>query len=267
MATGGTSRGSKTAGAWFWQSSPSTAEIGNKWCYSSTLPLHVFMAYLYQNTFPTDLSLNEVPADLSVCKRHATDPAADGCNEPSECQGAGSWPAYLKGPHSERRQARTKTIGPVVHRAVAFVHGLLNNLNKKWWQWFHFLTIKMYFLWTNARISWIGGSFTRSYKANFDIHHTTHHTQNRVSLEKLTVAQLVKKFPASWDTKVHYHVHNSPWTEPILIPVHTLLPKIHFNIIIQSILISPKCSSDQGFHLQFFYTFIITPTCGTCPTT
>jgi len=82
------------------------------------------MAYLYHNTSSTDQGLNAVPADLSVCERHATDPAADGCNEPSECQGAGSRPAYLKGPHSERRQARTKTIG-------SLLHGLLNNFNKK----------------------------------------------------------------------------------------------------------------------------------------
>lgn len=69
------------------------------------------MAYLYQNTSSKDQGRNAVRVNLSVCQRHATDPAADGCNEPSECQGAGSWPAYLKGPHSERRQARTKTIG------------------------------------------------------------------------------------------------------------------------------------------------------------
>jgi len=89
------------------------------------------MAYLYQNTSSTDQGLKAVAADLSVCERHATDPAADGCNEPSECQGAGSWPAYLKGPHSERRQARTKTIGSVLQPAVVLIHGLLKNLNKK----------------------------------------------------------------------------------------------------------------------------------------
>lgn len=113
------------------ESPPSTVEIENKWRSTSTLPLHVFMAYLYHNTSSTDQGLEAVPTDLSVYERHATDPAADGCNEASECQGAGSWPAYLKGPHSERRRARTKTIGSVLHRAVAFIHGPLNNFNKK----------------------------------------------------------------------------------------------------------------------------------------
>jgi len=65
-------------------------------------------------------------------------------------------------------------------RPAAFIHGPLNNLNKKLRQWFHFLTIKMYFLWTNARIaagrSWMRGSFIRSYKANFRYksYHTLH---------------------------------------------------------------------------------------------
>jgi hypothetical protein len=72
------------------------------------------------------------------------------------------------------RLERKQKVQCYTEQAVAFIHGLLNNSNKKWRQWFHFLTIKMYFLWTNARISWMGGSFIRSYKVNFI--YTSYHT-------------------------------------------------------------------------------------------
>jgi hypothetical protein len=61
----------------------------------------------------------------------------------------------------------------------------------------------------------------------------------RILFEKLTVTQLVKKYPAFlWNPKVHYCVHTSLLLDPILSqlnPVHPInpyLPKVHPNVIL-----------------------------------
>jgi len=47
-----------------------------------------------------------------------------------------------------------------------------------------------------ALVGW-GDPSSEVTRQTSDINPTTHYTQTRVSLEKLTVAELVKKFPAS----------------------------------------------------------------------
>jgi hypothetical protein len=61
----------------------------------------------------------------------------------------------------------------------------------------------------------------------------------RITFEKLTVTQLVEKYPALlWNRKVHYRVHTSPPLDPILSqlnpvrPIDSYLPKVHLNVIL-----------------------------------
>jgi hypothetical protein len=62
---------------------------------------------------------------------------------------------------------------------------------------------------------------------------------SRALLEKLTVVQLVKKFPhVLWNLKVHHSVHKSPQLVTILRKMNSVFPhyflQIHFNIILPS---------------------------------
>jgi len=73
---------------------------------------------------------------------------------------------------------------------------------------------------------------------------------SRALLEKLTVPQLIKKFPAlNWNQKVYYHVHTSQLLVSIqsqINPVHgpppILFLKDHFSIILPPTSMSSKWS-------------------------
>jgi hypothetical protein len=66
--------------------------------------------------------------------------------------------------------------------------------------------------------------------------------------ESFLVLQLVKKFPAFMEPKVHYHTHKWPPPVPILSPLHSVptIPshflKIHLNIILPFTSGSPQWS-------------------------
>jgi hypothetical protein len=60
-----------------------------------------------------------------------------------------------------------------------------------------------------------------------------------IFFEKLTVTQLVKKYPAFlWNSKVHHRVHKSPPLDPILLqlnsvrPINPYPPKVHLNVFL-----------------------------------
>jgi hypothetical protein len=109
----------------------------------------------------------------------------------------------------------------------------------------HIFSLKMFFF-RISRVIWISGSLQLT-------------PWNRDILEKLSVAQLVKKFPhRSWKPNAHYRVQNSLTPVPNLSqinPVHSFPPyfhKIYSNIILPFTLRSSEWSlpftiSDQDF--------------------
>ena len=94
----------------------------------------------------------------------------------------------------------------------------------------------------------------------------------RVLLKKLTVLQLVKKFPAFlWNPKVRYRTHKRPPPVPILgqpNPVHiptSHLLEIHPNIIHPSMPRSPQWSLTLRFPHQDPIRSLSSPIRATCP--
>jgi hypothetical protein len=95
--------------------------------------------------------------------------------------------------------------------------------------------------------------------------------QNRI-LEKLTVTQLVKKFPGfKWNSEVHYRVHkNSPLVLILsqMHPDHTFplcSPKIHL-ILSSHLRLDLLSYLPFRFPITILHTFLIAPMCATCPT-
>jgi hypothetical protein len=72
-----------------------------------------------------------------------------------------------------------------------------------------------------------------------------HPPRSTVFLEKLLATQTIKKFPFFlWNANAHYRIHKSPPFDPILSQMEPMnivtlsLSKIHFNIILMSIIMS-----------------------------
>jgi len=95
---------------------------------------------------------------------------------------------------------------------------------------------------------------------------------SRVLLEKLTVFQLVKKFPAFYETRrFYYRIHKCPLPVPILSqikPVHN--PTFHFlkiHLILSSCLRLglPSGLFPSGFPTKTLHTPLLSPIRVTCP--
>jgi len=94
---------------------------------------------------------------------------------------------------------------------------------------------------------------------------------SRVLLEKLTVTQLVKKFPALYGNRRFITMSKSPPMVPILIQMNSFhnLPhyilKIHPKMIFSSRLSSSESSLPFKYPNQNFLVFLISRVCATCP--
>jgi hypothetical protein len=93
----------------------------------------------------------------------------------------------------------------------------------------------------------------------------------QVFLEKLIVIQLVKKIPAIFcNPKVHYCVHNSPPTVPIMSqkhPIHTFHPlSLRFILILSSHLCLglPHSHLSSGFSTKILYPLLTSTMCAIC---
>jgi len=90
--------------------------------------------------------------------------------------------------------------------------------------------------------------------------------------EKLTVFQLVKKFPHFIDPKVHYRIHNSPPPGPILSQINPAHDSpLHFwmiNLLLSSHLRlgHPTGILSSGLPTKILYTPFLSPIRATCQT-
>jgi hypothetical protein len=93
---------------------------------------------------------------------------------------------------------------------------------------------------------------------------------SRVLLRKLTVAQLVKKFPACYGNRMFITVYRRAQYRTYPEPAESLtlcIPNIDLNVNLPSACRSSKCFLPSNFQIKITYKFLISPMCRrtTCP--